>query len=56
MSGIICRIRGHRLRFAEFDPITVTHALHCMRCGLHGWANEDVDRMATGAGRNEAGA
>lgn len=37
MSAFVCRILGHRLRFAEFDPITITHALHCDRCGLHGW-------------------
>ena len=34
---LICRIRGHRLRFAEHCPISAAHALHCDRCGLHGW-------------------
>jgi hypothetical protein len=39
MRALLCRIRGHRWRFAEFDPITITHAMHCVRCGSHGWPN-----------------
>lgn len=42
-SRLVCRLRGHRLRFYQFDPITVTHSLRCNRCGLTGWPNEYVN-------------
>ena len=45
MSRLLCRLFGHRLRMAEFDPITITHAWHCDRCGLHGWPNEYIDTV-----------
>lgn len=45
MNRLLCRLFGHRLRMAEFDPITITHAWHCDRCGIHGWANDDVDAI-----------
>lgn len=42
---VVCRVRGHRFTFHQFDLITISHSLRCSRCGLTGWPNEDVERL-----------
>lgn len=43
-----CRLRGHRFVFDEYDPVTKTHSLRCLRCGLNGWPNIYVGHRPRG--------
>jgi hypothetical protein len=33
VKRLICRLRGHRVRFGRFDREVLAHDLWCKRCG-----------------------
>lgn len=52
LKRLICRIRGHRLRFGRFDRDVLAHDLECRRCGRHTPARDVLPGMHPELPRN----